>query len=211
MRQALHSLVGFLSFLGLGLLGALIGTLLILIVTVGAVAVHAALLGALLGALSGGLSGPEVERRAAPNQGIWQSATNVGVFALVGGFTLGILWGLFNLVAATLMTGHVPQARDGWDIGLRGVLLLAVCSGLIPGAACIQHGILRLVLWCNGVIPWHYVRFLDFATERMFLQRVGGRYRFLHDLLRDRFAAMEPKQDNNGPLSPHAAHGDRVG
>ena len=45
------------------------------------------------------------------------------------------------------------------------------------------------MLWCRGVIPWHYARFLDYTTERMFLQRVGGRYRFIHDLLRDHFAA----------------------
>lgn len=63
-----------------------------------------------------------------------------------------------------------------------------LATGLVPGAACIQHSILRFILWCRGVIPWHYARFLDYATERMFLQRVGGRYRFIHDLLRDRLA-----------------------
>jgi hypothetical protein len=56
-----------------------------------------------------------------------------------------------------------------------------------------QHFVLRFVLWCKGVMPWRYVRFLDYATERLFLQRVGGRYRFLHESLRDHFAAMMPK------------------
>jgi ParB-like chromosome segregation protein Spo0J len=60
-------------------------------------------------------------------------------------------------------------------------------SALVPGAACIQHFILRLVLWGQGFAPWHYARFLDYATERMFLQRIGGRYRFIHNLLRDHF------------------------
>jgi hypothetical protein len=49
--------------------------------------------GALLGSLSVGLTGPEIERRTVPNQGIRQSAGNVWVFALVGGLTLGTIWG----------------------------------------------------------------------------------------------------------------------
>jgi hypothetical protein len=77
---------------------------------------------------------------------------------------------------------------------LGNVLSWGFLSGLIPGAACIQHFTLRFILWWNGAMPWRYVRFLDSATERMFLQHVGGRYRFLHDLLRDHFAAIEPKQ-----------------
>ena len=63
----------------------------------------------------------------------------------------------------------------------------------MPGAACVQHFTLRLVLWWRGVIPWQYARFLDYATERMFLQRIGGRYRFIHELLRDHLAAAQLK------------------
>lgn len=76
---------------------------------------------------------------------------------------------------------------------LPSVVLFALLSGLVPAAACIQHYTLRFVLWCRGVAPWTYAAFLNYATERMLLQRVGGRYRFMHDLLRDHFAAMEPK------------------
>ena len=65
----------------------------------------------------------------------------------------------------------------------------------MPGAACIQHFTLRFVLWCYGMAPWRYVRFLNFATDQLLLQRVGGRYRFLHVLLRDHFAGIEPAVD----------------
>jgi hypothetical protein len=34
----------------------------------------------------------------------------------------------------------------------------------------------------------NYARFLDYCTERLFLQRVGGRYRFIHKMLQDHFA-----------------------
>lgn len=63
------------------------------------------------------------------------------------------------------------------------------------GTACIQHFALRLILYSNGYIPWNYARFLDYCTERMLLQRVGGRYRFIHKLLQDHFAQMEFKRD----------------
>jgi hypothetical protein len=182
----IQALVAVTSFLGLGFISSLNFCLLM---TLGGTAIGASLgaPGALFGALSGGLTGPEVKRRTLPNQGIRQSAGNVWMFALVGGLTVGLLWGLLNLLSAVLTIGRAPQAGDWWHIVLGNVLFLGFLSGLVPGAACIQHCILRFMLWGNGVMPWRYVRFLDFATERMLLQRVGGGYRFLHELLRDQF------------------------
>lgn len=117
------------------------------------------LFGGLFGALIGGLSGPDIEKRTFPNQGIWRSAANTVVFAVVGGLIFSPL----------------------------GVLIGAI----VPGTACIQHFMLRLILWWNGYIPWNYARFLNYATERVFLNRVGGRYRFIHDLLREHFAQLQ--------------------
>lgn len=37
-----------------------------------------------------------------------------------------------------------------------------------------------------------------YATERMLLQQVGGRYRVTTNLLRDHSAAMEPRQVKSG-------------
>ena len=59
------------------------------------------------------------------------------------------------------------------------------------GIACIQHFTLRLLLYYNGCIPWNYARFLNYATERIFLQKVGGGYIFIHRLLLEHFAQME--------------------
>jgi hypothetical protein len=58
------------------------------------------------------------------------------------------------------------------------------------GFACIQHVVLRLLLYRAGVIPWNYVRFLDHCTERIFLRRVGGGYIFAHRLLMEYFASL---------------------
>lgn len=78
------------------------------------------------------------------------------------------------------------------SLGLFGGLLCGLLCGLsFGGLACIQHFVLRLFLYQARVVPWNYARFLNYSTERLLLQRVGGRYRFMHKLLQDHFAAME--------------------
>ncbi len=148
-------------------------------------------LGALYGVL-GGLTGPEILRRMRPNQGIWQSAGNIGIFAAIGGLVIGLPYGVWNLTTGAIITRTFPGATDYVRLALMPALLFAVLSGLVPAAACIQHAVLRSVLSSGGLAPWRYARFLDYATDRLFLQRVGGRYRFIHDLLRDHLAGMRP-------------------
>jgi hypothetical protein len=41
-----------------------------------------------------------------------------------------------------------------------------------------------------GFAPWRYVRFFDYAEQRIFLPKVGDRYIFKHRLLQDHIAAM---------------------
>jgi len=156
-------------------------------------AVFGIVMGAFLGALFGllhGLTGPDVERRTVPNQGIWQSAGNVGVCALAGILIVGLPYGLINLTVAAVLTRVTPSPMDWVHLAIHPAVVFGVIGGLIPGAACIQHFTLRVVLWCFGLSPLRYAPFLNHATERMILQRVGGRYRFIHDLLREHFAAM---------------------
>jgi predicted NACHT family NTPase len=82
--------------------------------------------------------------------------------------------------------------------GLLGSLLLGIISALIagiigvliPSIPGIENFSVRLILWWNGYIPWNYARFLNYATEKLFLQRIDGHYRFIHELLRDHFAQM---------------------
>ena len=138
--------------------------------------------GGLIGALIGGLSGPDIEKRTVPNQGFWQSAVNTVIFALVG----WLIFGLIFVLIQWLIAGVNVNAYTLISSGLLGLLI----GGIAPGTACMQHLILRLILWRNGYIPWNYARFLNYATERLFLQRVGGRYRFIHDLLREHFAQL---------------------
>ena len=118
----------------------------------------------------------DVTSKLYPNQGIIESAKN------------SIFIGVILIVA--LCIPFFSNALVSWILA---IYFLPITDGF-GGLACIQHLALRITLWQSGYIPWNYARFLDYCTERLFLQRVGGRYRFIHKLLQDHFAEM-PKQN----------------
>ncbi|NEQ16004.1 MAG: hypothetical protein F6K44_20230 [Moorea sp. SIO3E2] len=139
------------------------------------------LTGVLTYGLIGSLTPEELKTRNKPNQGIKESAKNTVILSLIifaGTFLLSVS---LNLVPAE----NVEPIRP-----------LIVASGmamffgfLVPGKPVIQHFVLRLILWGSGSIPWDYADFLSYATERRLIKQVGGRYRFIHDLLREHFAS----------------------
>ena len=55
------------------------------------------------------------------------------------------------------------------------------------GLDVIQHFTLRFLLRRHGYIPKNYVKFLDYATRLIFLQKVGSGYIFVHRQLLDYF------------------------
>ncbi len=64
-----------------------------------------------------------------------------------------------------------------------------LAGGLIHGCqACLFHLALRFVLWREGLMPPNYVRFLDYAAERVFLRRVGGGCVFILRLVQELLA-----------------------
>ena len=142
-----------------------------------------------------GIKGVDINRKVIPNQGIRQTLANA---ALIGGigFTVGLAIGsLALLFPSNLPEDNLFRAAAGpWKLALLALLTFpATCGvvfGLIASISGIKHLILRIILWWGGESPWNYARFLNYATERMLLQRVGGRYRFIHRLLQDRFAQM---------------------
>lgn len=132
--------------------------------------------GGLIGGLIGGMRGPDIEQRVKTNQGIWKSTKHALVLILIGGLTGGLIGGL----SERLIIGLI----DGLFYGLYAGLV-------VGGSASIRHFILRLMLYRTGCIPWNYARFLDYAADRLFLQKVGGGYIFIHRMLLEHFAQME--------------------
>ena len=53
---------------------------------------------------------------------------------------------------------------------------------------CLQHLMLRVILWKSKFAPWNYVRWLDHCVERLLLRKVGGGYMFAHPLIFEYFA-----------------------
>ncbi len=122
-----------------------------------------------------------IEKTINPNQGIWRSRNN----ALMVTFGIWIITGL-----AVLLMARPEEILMRWfsftTYGLIAGLLLG-------GIACIEHFILRFILYINKNIPWNYARFLNYATKYGFLRKVGGGYVFVHPMLLEHFAKMELK------------------
>jgi hypothetical protein len=85
---------------------------------------------------------------------------------------------------------------DLQEVGVRAGIILGVTLGLVValatgGRAYLQHLALRTVLAYKSHAPWRYKEFLDNATERLFLRKVGRGYIFVHRLLLEHFATSE--------------------
>lgn len=108
-----------------------------------------------------------------------------------GGVKEAAIYGLIVVAIAILIFGTIAVVAPGISWIIAPIIgLLAIVYVNIYGLPGIQHFMLRLILWRNGYIPWNYSRFLNYAAQRYFLQRVGRRYRFMHDLFKEHFASM---------------------
>lgn len=133
-----------------------------------------------------GLCISDLNQPTISNQGIKESALNAGIFTIIGGVSWSILY-----ILVLLLIGEPLEPRDLILDGIGNGIFFGIYVG---GLACIQHFILRLILKHQGVIPWNYAKFLDYATELGFLERVGGRYRFINESVQAYFAQMSPVQ-----------------
>jgi hypothetical protein len=137
----------------------------------------------LLSVLFSGLGSSDIEKRIIPNQGIYSSIRN----CIVTGFIGGLLFALIFWLSLGLFIRDQPIV----SIGLIGGLISGLFFGLqYGGAACNQHYALRVMLQQKGQIPWNYANFLDFASNRLLMKKIGGGYVFYHRMLLEHFARM---------------------
>ena len=166
----------------------------------------------LLIGLVSGLDSKTLEKRIIPNQGIRRSTRNGALIGLLIGFitwfvyalTFGLSKGLnaglqafgLGLYSSALDAG-LNSGLSTWLISIHGYALsVGLIGGLLGGLlfgwlACIQHVILRVLLWRTGDAPLDYPHFLDYTEERILMQKAGGGggYRFFYELLRAYFAS----------------------
>jgi DNA polymerase III delta prime subunit len=143
-------------------------------------------------------------------------------YVLVYGLHLGLQDWLNSGLSTGLSTG-LSDVRDelgnglstwlsplgsGSNIGQGYGLLLGVCSAILVcavtgGLSTLRHYIIRLLLWRSYTFPLNAPRFLDDATTRIQLRRVGGGYSFVHRLILDYFASLDnPLPKPEPPLHP---------
>jgi hypothetical protein len=147
-------------------------------------AVSWGLFGGLATAILGGLNSRVEESKTVPNQGMLLTLRNSLLIGLGFGLLAGLMIGLFN----GLFYGSWQNA-----LNLGGAFFIGVGAaafGIYGGVDVIQHYTLRLILWRRNHIPLNYIGFLDYAAERIFLQKVGGGYIFIHRLLLEHFAGL---------------------
>lgn len=131
------------------------------------------LVGLLVGLFDGLSSTVDIEAKTNSNQGIRRSIKISIAIASIG-FLL-FTW-VAILLNVPLFLGATIGLTIGWYLG---------------GTACVIHYALRIVFCCTNCMPWNYARFLNYATERLFLQKVGGGYLFIHRSLMEHFTQMD--------------------
>lgn len=136
----------------------------------------------LISGIIGGLSkGREIDTTEKPNQGIVRSAKYSVRFFLIFipiGMILGIPYSGNNI-------------HEVISLGLAVGLLAGLAGGQFSGLVVIKHLMLRFILWVNGYIPFKFAHFLDYAAERILLQKSGGGYIFYHRSLLEYFASLQ--------------------
>lgn len=150
------------------------------------------------GLLSHGLKNSKIPAKVSANQGIRNSVRNALFTAtIVGIFTLAVFLLLYGLISK--LKSQTSSLSESLINGLSYALISGLIAGITfgGGKAAIQHFALRFVLYRYGYTPWNYAQFLDYCTELCFLQRVGGRYRFIHKLLQEHFSKIVVKKSSS--------------
>jgi hypothetical protein len=130
--------------------------------------------------LAGGLQGKRTATTSRPNEGIWLSAGNALITAVLLGLSFGIMGSFL------------------WNIsyGLLGGLLVALLAGtLYGGGNVVNHLYVRFLLWYGGWLPLNLAHFLDYAVDCVLLHKVGGGYIFIHPLFQDYFSGSSSESE----------------
>ncbi len=156
--------------------------------------------GALGGMLSGAvLLGPrggvvEVSEKLRPNEGMIRSRR----YALAVLFGCGA--GLIGLAFALDYVGAWSRIAFDFDANATMALVITLTAAFhCGGQALLRHSVLRVLLAATNSLPLQFIRFLEEARRLIFLQPVGGAYRFIHRLLLEHFAARAAASQSTHP------------
>lgn len=140
----------------------------------------------LFGVLSSGIRSISDTEIQLPNQAIHQSGKNAIAATLL--FSV-----IYSLIAWQLFEFSSWTGSSYEDATFSFLLEVIIGIGIFlqfGGAAYVKHYLLRLILSISSRIPWHYVHFLDYCADCIFLRKVGGGYIFVHRLLMEHFVSL---------------------
>ncbi|MEM6252368.1 MAG: NACHT domain-containing protein [Cyanobacteria bacterium P01_D01_bin.156] len=138
----------------------------------------------------------DIQTQVKPNQGILNSGRNVLVLICLV-LPIAVIIRIWLPSALNLVDISWTQLDEEQIFAIAHILMTILLLKTIDqggGEAYLRHYALRFVLARSGKLPYLYVNFLNYCTERLLLQRIGGRFRFLHRTLQEHFAAM-PLED----------------
>ncbi|PSB00866.1 hypothetical protein [Merismopedia glauca] len=113
--------------------------------------------------------------------GFYLTIKNTAILGLFGLF-IGSLFSIFTVILYGSSQGNTIANQFIITI----MILTWVSSSVM---SIIKYINLRIILYFNKFLPWNCTRFLDYATERVLLQKVGSGYVFIHRLLMEHFAS----------------------
>ena len=128
----------------------------------------------------------EVTLPTEANQGMKNLWKNIPLFSL---FLLPIALLIFIRLSLSI------DALSDYSFSIRVVFIyviyiLGFAAFESGGKSILQHIALRFVCLVKRYVPFRYDLLLNYCTERLLLQRLGGRYRFMHRFLQEYFAKM---------------------
>jgi energy-coupling factor transporter ATP-binding protein EcfA2 len=154
--------------------------------------------------LVSGLGSADIEQRVVPNQGIRKSRRNCLAIGLLTIPIIGLIVGLIGQPISEL-TSLLSNGRtiDDSDITWIGVLSVGAINGMqYGGIACIRHLNLCQILHKKGRIPQNYAHFLDFASDRLLMKKIGGGYVFFHRMVLEHFAESDRSKVSDPVAQP---------
>jgi MFS family permease len=194
---AARSKLDYTLIIGTGVAcGLLFGVAQAVFVGLSAGLIHGPVVGSVIGLAFWLVRGTVTDRiptRTKPNEGIQRSLKSALISFLAVGLVGGLIYGLIYGLIQGLIYGPVAGLKIVLILGSAGIMMFGMIGGLTNGGhAYIKHYVLRILLWRNNFSPRNHIRFLDYAAERIFLRKIGGGYIFIHRLLMEYFATLEP-------------------
>lgn len=134
----------------------------------------------------------DIEDRRSPNYSLKRMISNLGKVAL-----LDLMFWFAVAFLVVLPLAFIEATVEPMQVVIAVVMFMLLGSvvrvyKLLASQTyrpIVQHVLLQKILQREKTIPKNLELFLEYCTQRLLLQRVGGRYRFAHKMLQEHFLA----------------------